>query len=712
MQLSEVLNSIAQYAPNALLLVEPRGTIVFANAQAHELLGYAPDQLVGCSVDELVPAGREHAHRRLREDFAAGPEVRAMAKPRDLEARHRDGHLIPVEIFLGRLDLATTSYTVATLVDLTPRKRLEAELRLLDAVVRSARDGVVIIAAGAPGSGAREARYANQAFLTMSGYDLSEVSGAFPAILYGRRTDRATTRLIEQALAAHASTTIELLCYRKNGEEFWADLSFDPILDPRGAVTEQVAIVRDVTGRKLTETALRDSHEARETILEASLDGYFLIGTNGQIMNANPAYVRQSGYTREELIGMSLSNIEARESTREIAAHMKRIVATGSDQFETEHRRKDGSIWPVEASVVYDYDATKGGVYHVFVRDITERKRSEADLRAREVHLRTIIETEPDGVGVLAKDNTVLHMNAAGLAMFEVGTIGQLNELGVASFLRPDHGEALRTLWERVTSTRRATVELEIVGRKGTRRWLEIHAAPMRDGTGAITALLGIARDVTSQKRLERELLETTSRERRKLSEEMHDGLGQELTGLSLLLRALASSSRAGRPPDAETIDRLLTISQQAIKTCRSIARGLSPLNDAHGGLIQALRDMVSLHRDNSGEAVEFEAIESARLRLPADVLDHLYRIAQEAVTNARKHAQAKTIRMTLSILADVVSLEVADDGVGIEVTTQGADGLGLRNMRHRAQMIGAELTVGPRAGGGTRLACQISQPI
>jgi PAS domain S-box-containing protein len=459
MQLSEVVSAIAQHAPNALLLVEARGTIVFANSRAHELLGYPPEQLVGCSVDELVPAGRERQHRQLREEFASSRAVRDAWRPRDLVARHHDGHLVPVEIFLGRLELATTSYTVAILVDLGPRKRMEAELR------------------------------------------------------------------------------------------------------------------------------------------------------------------------------------------------------------------------------------------------------------ASEAHLRTIIETEPDGVGVIGSDETIIEMNAAGLAMLEVETVAQLNEHGFTNFIRPEHRRALSVLRQRALSMTHSEAELEVVGRKGTQRWLQIRAAPMRDETGAITALLGIARDVTSQKRLERELLEAASREQRKLSAEMHDGLGQELTALSLLATALAAGSRAGRAPDAEALERLVAVATRAVKTCRSIARGLSPLSDAHGGLVQALRDMASLQRDSYGADVQLQAIEGAKLRLSAEVLDHLYRIAQEAVTNARKHARATTIRMSLSVLADAVSLEVDDDGVGIEVTTQGSAGLGLRNMRHRALVIGAELTVGPRPGGGTRVACRIPQP-
>jgi PAS domain S-box-containing protein len=457
-QLSEVIGSIAQFAPNAMLLVEARGTIVFANAKAHELLGYPPDQLVGCAVDGLVPAGHELAHRRLREDFTSALATRATLQLRDLEARHHDGHLLPVEIFLGRVKFGTTTYTVATLVDLSPRKLIEAELR------------------------------------------------------------------------------------------------------------------------------------------------------------------------------------------------------------------------------------------------------------ASEAHLRAIIETEPDGVAVIGVGNLVVAMNAAGLAMLEVQSVAELNEHGLTSFIRPEHRKAFASLWQRVMSLQRADVELEVVGRMGTSRWWQIHAAAMRDGAGAISAMLGIARDVTAQKRLERELLEAASREQRRLSEEMHDGLGQDLTGLSLLATAMVTASRSGRPPSTESLERLSTLATQALKSCSTIARGLSPLSDKHGGLIQALSDMISLQRDGLEADIQFEAIEGATLRLPAAVLDHLYRIAQEAVTNARKHARARTIRVTLSILADAVSLEVVDDGAGIDVTTHGSPGLGLRNMRHRALMSGAELVVGPRPGGGTRLECRIPQ--
>ena len=150
MQLSEVLSSIAQHAPNALLLVEARGTIVFANSRAHELLGYAPDQLVGCSVDELVPAGREQRHRQLREDFARGPVARDPRPLRDLAARHHDGHLVPVEIFLDAWTLRRRAIRSRRSVDLAPRKRMEAELRAseahLRAIIETEPDGVGVIA--------------------------------------------------------------------------------------------------------------------------------------------------------------------------------------------------------------------------------------------------------------------------------------------------------------------------------------------------------------------------------------------------------------------------------------------------------------------------------------------------------------------------------------------------------------------------------------
>jgi len=177
-----------------------------------------------------------------------------------------------------------------------------------------------------------------------------------------------------------------------------------------------------------------------------------------------------------------------------------------------------------------------------------------------------------------------------------------------------------------------------------------------------------------------------------------------------MLAAALVSSASQGKNPSADELLHLATTTRHAIGTCRAIARGLTPVSDASGGLVRALSDMVSQQRDCHRADVQFEAIAAAPIHLPGNVQDHLYRIAQEAVTNAQKHAGAELINVTLDIQPNLVRLEILDDGVGIATEGALSAGMGLKIMRYRAAMIGAQMSIERGDPCGTLVVCQCSQ--
>ena len=186
----------------------------------------------------------------------------------------------------------------------------------------------------------------------------------------------------------------------------------------------------------------------------------------------------------------------------------------------------------------------------------------------------------------------------------------------------------------------------------------------------------------------------------------MHDGLGQELTGLSLLLSALTSTARATRSPHAADLDRAHEVARHALQSCQTIARGLSPIGTAEGGLISALRDLVSRLNSASGPSVDISVSEVSRLGLSPAATDHLYRIAQEALNNALKHAHANSIKVTLDVAPESVRLEICDDGRGLKDVGLNPPGLGLRTMQYRASMIGARFELAHFRPSGTRVIC------
>jgi signal transduction histidine kinase len=218
---------------------------------------------------------------------------------------------------------------------------------------------------------------------------------------------------------------------------------------------------------------------------------------------------------------------------------------------------------------------------------------------------------------------------------------------------------------------------------------------------------LTYATDVTERNALRRALADASSTERRRLAHDVHDGLGQELTALSMFARSLVTRVRREAPAGAlaleeiaETIERT---ARGALESCRRIARGLSPIDSAGGRLHDALEALARGASLPDGTAVTYTG-DLANADLPPEDADHLYRIAQEALANAQRHAGAIEIRLVAARNGDELRLAIEDDGAGLSAAARSRPGLGLRTMRSRAAQIGAAFAIEPRDGGGTRV--------
>jgi signal transduction histidine kinase len=174
------------------------------------------------------------------------------------------------------------------------------------------------------------------------------------------------------------------------------------------------------------------------------------------------------------------------------------------------------------------------------------------------------------------------------------------------------------------------------------------------------------------------------------------------------MLRGLASRVKRGQPATAADLDELVALVNGAIESTRSLARGLSPVQLERGGLVYALRALVVRARELYGLEVKFRSRVWPELTLDAAATTHLYRIAQEALTNAARHAGATQISIALNARGRMVTLTVTDDGAGLQ--DEPGNGMGLRIMRYRAQMMGGELDIAPAEPRGTRVTCRVAQ--
>jgi len=344
---------------------------------------------------------------------------------------------------------------------------------------------------------------------------------------------------------------------------------------------------------------------------------------------------------------------------------------------------------------------------------------------ARFVLLRFAAEERAAANGVLALDRaplSVLHAlteraydvilvtDAEGQILFVSGGIANAlgftpDERRAENLFDRVHGDdrgALRAQYRRLVSGEIPgfTVEYRAQHKDGSYRWMHAsYVAALEDPL--IGGIVVNSRDDTERRRLEAELLAVSSRERQRIGRDLHDGLGQELTGVALMLRGLALRLEAHCPAAIPATNEAIGLVNQSIETARSLARGLLPVSAEEGGLVNALRLLAKRAAALYGIDVRCRIEPGAPLPLEVGDASHLYRIAQEALTNAVRHGHARHVEILLCVEGERYALTISDDGGGMPAAPRGT-GLGLRIMAHRARLLAASLDFVPNTPRGT----------
>ena len=218
-----------------------------------------------------------------------------------------------------------------------------------------------------------------------------------------------------------------------------------------------------------------------------------------------------------------------------------------------------------------------------------------------------------------------------------------------------------------------------------------------------------LRREALERHRLEREIAAIGDEERRRLGRDLHDGVCQELTAALLRWQTLQRSLKEDRPVSTAESERLTSLLTEAMDEAHNVALGLCPVEPEPDALAPALRALTRRMQETSDVHCEFLATGDVRVA-DSEMAQHLYRIAQEALSNAVRHAHANRIAVELRGHTGELALQVEDDGVGLPPGRR-AGGMGLRTMGYRAQVLGGQLTVAPTPGGGTRVTCCVPRP-
>lgn len=243
--------------------------------------------------------------------------------------------------------------------------------------------------------------------------------------------------------------------------------------------------------------------------------------------------------------------------------------------------------------------------------------------------------------------------------------------------------------------------------RRGAEVYVDLRLTVLHNETGEPDLVIGCSNDITEKRALQEQLLRTAGLEQRRIGQELHDVIGQELLGLGYLAQSLASSLSESEPASAAEADRIVEGLERSLGKVRALSKGLIPVTVTGPGLADSLREMAEQIQGLEGVACTTSFEPEVSVSNDA-VATQLYRIAQESVTNALKHGRAKKIHVGVEKIGGLLNLKIQDDGVGLETSSSPSGGVGRQIMAFRAELIGGTLRVEEQNKGGTLVNCTL----
>ncbi|MEZ4416031.1 MAG: PAS domain S-box protein [Gemmatimonadota bacterium] len=455
--------------------------------------------------------------------------------------------------------------------------------------------------------------------------------------------------------------------------------------------------------------ALKASEERYRTLVETMNDGLIVVTPDMEITFANRRLLSVLGLDADDVVGRRLEDVLSAELVEVLGGH----CGAGGTATVVQEISLSGAKGPIDFRVsptaIRDRLGRPVGCFAVLT-DITERKRAEAILRRNERKFRVLIENALDVISVLDRDARVVYESPSieqKLGFKPEELIGR----NALEFVHPDDaGRVIAALQAGFMNPGEPqSAEFRFLNADGEWPILEAVGQGLQDEVEPGWALVVNSRDVTEHRRLEREVLEISDREQRRLGRDLHDGMGQMLVGARFHASAIERRLRKEGRSEADAVAALGALLDDAHAQARALARGLTPLSLDERGLDAALTDLAGDAERILGIQVDV-ALPEPELVRDLNVATHLYRIAQEAISNAARHGRATVANLALGSSQNEVQLTVVDDGCGFALDSAPPGGMGLRIMRYRTRIMHGVLDIESEPGQGTTVRCRIAQ--
>lgn len=463
-----------------------------------------------------------------------------------------------------------------------------------------------------------------------------------------------------------------------------------PMVERTGRNLQGVAAL-DITTRIEAEEALKKTSEFLNGVLATLPVAVARVDENAIIRESRGHALSALGLRDNELSGASIYSLFPKSTPS-----INKALAGESVNFLAEIKHA-GKTYHFEN--YYRFDRNRGAGAMGFSIDVTARVEAERIIKQKSQLLNGLLTNLPMIVGRLDPKGVIVEAQGDKLAKYGMGPESMVGQSLAELYpqLKPAVAEALRG----------GAVNSVLTVRDEDREWFADMFLFFDHETGKGALFFGC--DITQRKLIERELLRVSDAEKNRIGSDLHDGLGQYLTGISCLSAALRDKLQVQTRPEAEEANTISSLVQEAIAQTRALARGLCPVQLETSGLETALEDLTFQVQRLHGIECQFEPQGHVDVETTAAI--HLYRITQEAINNAIKHAGAKRITVRADFSKDNKLLVIEDDGCGFDPSMEHGPSSGMSLMPYRAAMIGGTLTVTSQPNAGTKVECRFVYP-
>ena len=674
--------------------------IVHRSRGLNALLGIEPADLAAVPdawLERIHPQDHADLHRTIRAALSSAGGWTTSYRIRDARGRYRS---MLERVVIQRDEGGDPVRAIGSAVDVSEVARLNA---LLVETQRAARmGGWEYLYATGEMTGTEE-------LCRIYGADSQRFAVSWET-LSARCTEESRRRLTEARTAAQTtagSFDLELEIDTLAGRRIWIRfIGHWETLD--GRPHRAYGSVQDINAQKLDRIALENT----SGWLKLSMNMAHMHAWRWNIADDSLEFAVVDGMVHLPTVLPGMKKFMLRVHPRDrpgLSAAIEQAFATRTElqhQFRVKSPEGRYLTYHTVARPLFDAANQRQGLVGV-TRDVTERYEAEARLKRSEELLRATTANTADTLLLIDSALQVRFINRA------VGerSIEDIRGRRVSTLLPEAARNGVIDKLRKVLRTgKAATNEFQVAAQEKT-QYYEYRAVRMSaDGMGAGLSIA--VRNVTERKRLEQEILAVSSRERHTIGRDLHDGLGQELTGIALMLRGLATRIQARCPDVVENVNEIVALVNQSIESARSLARGLLPVRTDNGGIAFALSTLAARSRDVYGLDVTFRCESCEEIEVSEASASHLYRIAQEALTNASRHGGADRVDIFLSVAKTQFTLRISDNGCGIDDSAKASAGMGLKIMKYRAHMIGAKFTITQLAPHGTVVSITGEQPV